>query len=67
MRTYLRFLGAAAVGILGILALPACGADGSYKLLKEVPIGGEGGWDYLTVDPLRAPALRQPRHPGGSH
>ena len=21
-----------------------------YKLIKAVPIGGEGGWDYLTVD-----------------
>lgn len=22
-----------------------------YHLLREIPIGGEGGWDYLTVDP----------------
>lgn len=22
-----------------------------YKLIKEIPIGGEGGWDYITVDP----------------
>jgi len=22
----------------------------SYKLIKKVPIGGEGGWDYLAVD-----------------
>jgi YVTN family beta-propeller protein len=22
-----------------------------YYLLKEIPIGGEGGWDYLSVDP----------------
>ncbi|HYV28319.1 MAG TPA: YncE family protein [Candidatus Eisenbacteria bacterium] len=22
----------------------------AYKFLKEIPIGGEGGWDYLTVD-----------------
>jgi DNA-binding beta-propeller fold protein YncE len=50
MKTYCRFLGAAALGILAILALPACGAEGSYKLLKEIPVGGEGGWDYLTVD-----------------
>ena len=26
------------------------GADGSYKFRKEIPVGGEGGWDYLTVD-----------------
>jgi DNA-binding beta-propeller fold protein YncE len=23
----------------------------SYHFLKEIPVGGEGGWDYLTVDP----------------
>lgn len=50
MNTYRRFLGAAALGIVGILALPVCGTAGSYKLLKEIPVGGEGGWDYLTVD-----------------
>lgn len=22
----------------------------AYRLLREVPIGGEGGWDYLSVD-----------------
>jgi YVTN family beta-propeller protein len=26
------------------------GADGPYKFLSEIPIGGEGGWDILTVD-----------------
>lgn len=26
-----------------------------YHLLKEIPIGGDGGWDYLTVD---SPAQR---------
>src|SRR5438552_3139537 len=25
-------------------------ADGSYRFLKEIPVGGEGGWDYLSVD-----------------
>ena len=28
----------------------ATGAEASYKLLNEIPIGGEGGWDILTVD-----------------
>src|SRR5262245_42596295 len=23
---------------------------GPYRQLKEIPIGGEGGWDYLSVD-----------------
>jgi YVTN family beta-propeller protein len=31
------------------------GQDGPYHAGKEIPIGGEGGWDYLTVD---APAHR---------
>jgi YVTN family beta-propeller protein len=25
-------------------------ADGPYKFLSEIPIGGEGGWDILSVD-----------------
>ena len=34
--------------IAGALVLHA--AD-PYHLIKEIPIGGEGGWDYMTVDP----------------
>ncbi|MEY2546494.1 MAG: hypothetical protein QOG48_1611 [Verrucomicrobiota bacterium] len=30
-------------------------ADAPYKLLTEIPIGGEGGWDILSID---APAHR---------
>ncbi len=30
----------------GILA----GAQGPYHFLKEIPVGGEGWWDYLSVD-----------------
>lgn len=30
-----------------ILAQPAPG----YRLVKQIPIGGAGGWDYLSVDP----------------
>jgi DNA-binding beta-propeller fold protein YncE len=26
------------------------GADGPYKLTKQIQVGGEGGWDYLSVD-----------------
>lgn len=26
------------------------GDEGAYKFLREIPIGGEGGWDILTVD-----------------
>jgi DNA-binding beta-propeller fold protein YncE len=24
---------------------------GGYHLLKEIPVGGDGAWDYLTIDP----------------
>ena len=51
MKTSFRFLGVVTLGILGSLTLPVSGAQGSYKLLKEIPVGGEGGWDYLEVDP----------------
>ena len=27
------------------------GQDGPYHAGTEIPIGGEGGWDYLSVDP----------------
>lgn len=36
---------------LGLFAVANCGAQGSYHFLKEIPIPGEGGWDYLSVDP----------------
>jgi YVTN family beta-propeller protein len=32
------------------LALPIRAADGPYRKLKEIAIGGEGRWDYLSVD-----------------
>jgi WD40 repeat protein len=50
MKTYTRFLGLAALGLLSTLAAPDCRAEGPYKLLKEIPVGGDGGWDYLSVD-----------------
>jgi YVTN family beta-propeller protein len=28
----------------------ASAANPNYHLLKEIPVGGDGGWDYLTVD-----------------
>ena len=37
---------------LGLLAwsAPAPAADGSYRPLKEIAVGGDGGWDYVSVD-----------------
>jgi DNA-binding beta-propeller fold protein YncE len=47
MTTLLRALGAAFV--LAILASPAA-AQGGYHVTKRINLGGEGGWDYLSVD-----------------
>ena len=37
------------VGALPLSAAPSPGASG-YKVIKTVPVGGEGGWDYVYVD-----------------
>jgi DNA-binding beta-propeller fold protein YncE len=38
-------------GLFAAVALAAVAAEPSpYKLVKTVPIPGDGGWDYLTVD-----------------
>src|SRR5438067_684446 len=34
-----------------VFAAVAFAADSEYKVLKTYKLGGEGGWDYLTVDP----------------
>ena len=26
-------------------------AQNNYKVVKRMPVGGEGGWDYIKVDP----------------
>ncbi len=42
------------VAVLAVLAVglsvPLLAAEGPYRRLKEIVIGGEGGWDYLSVD-----------------
>src|SRR5436189_672529 len=45
-----RFFGILALGILSVVDFPVRGADGPYHFLKEIPVGGEGGWDYSSVD-----------------
>jgi DNA-binding beta-propeller fold protein YncE len=45
-----RSLACGLVGMLTLLASYAGKAE-PYHFLKEIPVGGEGGWDYLTVDP----------------
>ena len=37
--------------LLAAAPLTVLAADGPYKVSNDWKIGGEGGWDYLTVDP----------------
>jgi len=36
--------------LLSFALVSAHGDDVDYQLLKTIPVGGEGGWDYLSVD-----------------
>jgi len=36
--------------VLITFCLSAAAAGSGYKVIKKIPVGGEGGWDYLTVD-----------------
>jgi len=40
-----------AFGFLVALLCETAAAEEAYGFLNEIPIGGEGGWDYVTVDP----------------
>jgi DNA-binding beta-propeller fold protein YncE len=51
MKNTLRRAGFLAITTATLLTAPAYGSEKSYHLLKEIPVGGDGGWDYLTVDP----------------
>jgi len=37
--------------VLFSLAVAVCRADGPYHFIKEIPVSGEGSWDYCSVDP----------------
>ena len=34
-----------------------------YEKVHKIEIGGEGGWDFLEVDPATPTALRHEGHP----
>jgi hypothetical protein len=46
----MRGLIAALVVLWSGLPISVRAADGPYRQLEEIAIGGEGGWDYLSVD-----------------
>jgi len=45
-----NLLGLGACALLMACSIPSGSAACPYHLLKEIPVGGEGGWDYLSVD-----------------
>jgi DNA-binding beta-propeller fold protein YncE len=51
MKTW-RWILVAVLGAGTALGAAAQGAPGGYRVSGTIPIGGEGGWDYLTADPL---------------
>ena len=38
------------IGLIVLAAFAVHAQDGPYKRIKEIMVGGEGGWDYLNVD-----------------
>lgn len=42
--------GLLAFGFAVALLCETAAAEEAYKFLNEIPIGGEGGWDYVTID-----------------
>jgi DNA-binding beta-propeller fold protein YncE len=52
MKTLQPLFGLIVLNIVAITAAPIDAAEVTYHFLKEIPIGGEGGWDYLSVDPI---------------
>jgi DNA-binding beta-propeller fold protein YncE len=36
--------------LAAVAAAPAVAAEPGYHLLKTIPVPGDGGWDYVTVD-----------------
>jgi len=56
MRKVLTYLGIGSLSLVVLFCLgslshatPAPGASG-YKVVKTIPVGGDGGWDYVYVD-----------------
>jgi len=53
-RTSLQTLGWALALVFACLLAPGAFAApqaGSYHVIRRIPVGGEGGWEYLRVDP----------------
>jgi DNA-binding beta-propeller fold protein YncE len=49
-KKHASFIAFAAIASIGFFGVSVRAADGPYKLIKEIPIGGGSGWDYLSAD-----------------
>lgn len=47
---FCRLIGLVALTVFGLSSVSLCQADVPYHFIKEIPVGGEGGWDDLIVD-----------------
>jgi DNA-binding beta-propeller fold protein YncE len=47
--SYRRVLAVIAAFVAGFGSLSVSGAETPYRFIKEIPVGGDGGWDYLTL------------------
>src|SRR5258708_4541686 len=45
-----RFLGACIVSLMTLASVSIGAADRPYHFLKSIPVGGDGGWDSLSID-----------------
>ena len=50
MRVSTRHIRFAIIIALSVACRPIASADAAYHLLQKVPLGGDGGWDLLTLD-----------------
>ena len=45
-----RLISIFALSLISVFGIPSCHAEGPYRLVKDIQVGGEGGWDYLAID-----------------
>jgi len=50
MKKLLSFALLAAFLVIALSATGVCAQAAGFTLIKKTVIGGEGGWDYLSVD-----------------
>ena len=51
MRAFSSIIAALTLLLSGAAAAPAAAQSGGYSLAHRYTLGGDGGWDYLTLDP----------------